>query len=701
MKLRLLLAITVFCSALLGRVNAEQKAEVFPKSDLMKIGVYYYPEAWSQSQWERDIATMKSLNLEFVHMGEFAWAFMEPEEGKFDFSWLDKAVDLCAKQGMKVVLCTPSPTPPVWLAQKHPEILMVDNKGRKMMHGSRQQATWSSDVYRHYVGRIVDELGKHYGNNPAVWGWQLDNELSHYGKEPDYSDASQSKFRLWLKQKYQTIDALNSAWGASFWSQMYQNFDQIRIPNADELVAQVNPNALLDSQRWFADETADYLRFQATTLRRYCGTRQWITTNYMQLFSPADPARSAKDLELISWTHYPVHGDLNEGPLGFRLGSPATSSFYHDYTRSLNGNEGEMELQPGQVNWGDVNSQPYPGAIHLWLMRAFAAGSKLTCSYRFREVLSGSELYHYGFVGTDGVTPTTGGLQYKQAAEEMQLLRKHYTEPTKMPADYAARKTGMVYSIDSRWDVDNHKQSVRWNTINHALRYYRALKSMGAPVDVITEDKDFNVYPFLVVTADQVVDLDLVARWKSYAEQGGHLVITCRTAQKDRQGHLWEAPWAGPILDLIGAKIKFYDMLPSPYKAHVSFKGTEYPWYSWGESLDPNKSTEVLVRHSDQYYQGDPAAVTRKLGKGTVTYVGVDSADGKLENALMREVFNRASVPVENLAEGFYIDWRDGFWVATNFNENTQTVPGNSTGRNYLIGSQVVPIAGVSVWQDK
>jgi beta-galactosidase len=701
MKLRLLLAITVFCSALLGRVNAEQKAEVFPKSDLMKIGVYYYPEAWSQSQWERDIATMKSLNLEFVHMGEFAWAFMEPEEGKFDFSWLDKAVDLCAKQGMKVVLCTPSPTPPVWLVQKHPEILMVDNKGRKMMHGSRQQATWSSDVYRHYVGRIVDELGKHYGNNPAVWGWQLDNELSHYGKEPDYSDASQSKFRLWLKQKYQTIDALNSAWGASFWSQMYQDFDQIRIPNADELVAQVNPNALLDSQRWFADETADYLRFQATTLRKHCGTRQWITTNYMQLFSPADPARSAKDLELISWTHYPVHGDLNEGPLGFRLGSPATSSFYHDYTRSLNGNEGEMELQPGQVNWGDVNSQPYPGAIHLWLMRAFAAGSKLTCSYRFREVLSGSELYHYGFVGTDGVTPTTGGLQYKQAAEEMQLLRKHYTEPTKMPAAYAARKTGMVYSIDSRWDVDNHKQSVRWNTINHALRYYRALKSMGAPVDVITEDKDFNVYPFLVVTADQVVDLDLVARWKSYAEQGGHLVITCRTAQKDRQGHLWEAPWAGPILDLIGAKIKFYDMLPSPYKAHVSFKGTEYPWYSWGESLDPNKSTEVLVRYTDQYYQGDPAAVTRKLGKGTVTYVGVDSADGKLENALMREVFNCASVPVENLAEGFYIDWRDGFWVATNFNENTQTVPGNSTGRNYLIGSQVVPIAGVSVWQDK
>ena len=670
-----------------------------PPADLMRIGVYYYPEAWPESQWARDIANIKKMHLEFVHMGEFSWAFLEPTEGHYDFGWLDRAVKLCADQGLKVILCTPSPTPPVWLSQGHPEILMVDAAGRTMLHGTRQQATWSSATYRNYVGKIDAELARHFGHNPAVWGWQLDNELSHYGKEPDFSEASQVKFRAWLKAKYATIDALNRDWGNSFLSQMYQTFDQIRLPNQAELVAQLNPHAVLDAQRWFADEAADYLRFQAATLRQYCEPRQWVTTNFMHLFPMVDPARSARDFEIITWTHYPAHGNLNEGPLGFRLGSAAAMSFYHDYTRTLNGNEGLMELQPGQVNWGDVNPQPYPGAVHLWIMRAFAAGAKLVCSYRYREVLSGAEMYHYGFVGTDGVTPTTGGEQYSQAAQEMELLRAHYRPDAKMPAAYAARRTAILYSIDSRWDVDNHKQNVRWDTVEHMLRYYRGLKELGCPVDVITEDKDFRDYPFLVVPADQLVDADLVERWHEYARHGGHLIITCRTGQKDRRGHLWEGPWAMPILDLIGAKIKFYDTLPAPVSGKVEADGQAHDWFSWGEVLAPDAGTTPLARYSDQYYAGGVAAVTRALGAGTVTYVGVDTQDGALEAHLLRGVFERAGVAVENYAPDFVVDWRDGFWVATNFTEKTQPahVP---AGTAPLTGTAAVPTAGVTVWQE-
>jgi beta-galactosidase len=672
---------------------------LFPRSDLMTIGVYYYPEAWPESQWARDIANMRKLHLEFVHMGEFAWAFMEPEEGKFDFGWLDRAVQLCADQGLKVVLCTPSPTPPAWLEEAHPEIHMVDAQGRSMMHGGREQATWSSDAYRHYVGLIVDALGKRYGANPNVWGWQLDNELSHYGSGIDYSDASQLKFRAWLKRKYGTVAELNSAWGNSFWSQMYQDFGQVRLPNTRELVAGPNPEAMLDSQRWYADEAADYLRFQAGILRKYCGERQWITTNYMHMNAGTDPGLSARDFEIMTWTNYPVHGELNEGPLGFRLGSPAAISFFHDYMRSLNGLEGQMELQPGQVNWGEVNPQPYPGAIHLWIMRAFAAGSRLTCSYRYRQVLSGSEMYHYGFVGTDGVTPTTGGEQYSQAAQEIALLRAHYRPDSREPAAYAARRTAMLYSIDSRWDIDNHKQSARWDTVGHMLRYYRALKELGCPVDVITEDKDFGAYPFLVVPADQLVDPGLVQRWTSYAEAGGHLIVTCRTGQKDRRGHFWEAPWAGPILGLIGAKIKFYDMLPAPAAGSVESAGHAYAWYSWGEILEPDAGTTVLARYADQYYAGGAAAVTRRLGRGSVTYVGVDSADGALEAQIVRGVYRDAAVPVESLDDGFLVDWRDGFWVATNFTAKSQTAP-VPDGSTILVGTREVPVAGVTVWQD-
>ena len=680
-------------------IFAQAEPAAFPKADLMRIGAYYYPEAWPSNQWARDIANIKKLNLEFVHMGEFAWAFMEPEEGRFDFDWLERNVQLCADQGLKVVLCTPSPTPPVWLAERHPEILMVDAKGRRMQHGTRQHACWSVQTYRDYVGKIVDELGKRFGNDPRVWGWQLDNELSHYGKEPCYCDACQTKFRAWLKDKYRTIENLNRDWGTAFWSQRYQNFDQIRIPNKEELVAQVNEHALLDAQTWFADEAADYLLFQTDTLRKYCGHRQWITHNFMHAFDRVNPALSRSDFEIVTWTIYPAHGNLNEGPLGFRLGGAAEMSFAHDFFRTINGMQGIMELQPGQVNWGEVNPQPYPGAVHLWLMRAFAGGAKLVCTYRYRQPLFGAEQFHYGLVGTDGVTPSTGGEQYSQAAQEIALLRKQFKPDAKEPAPYAARRTALLYNLASRWDMDNHKQTTRWDTMGHLFKHYRALKRLGCPVDVITEEKPFSKYPFLVVPAFQLLDANTIERWTRYAENGGHLILTCRTGIKDRRGHLWEGPWAAPILDLIGAKIKFYDTLPAPHSGKVKAGGQSYDWVSWGEVLEPRAGTTVLAEYADQFYAGKPAAVTRKLGRGTVTYIGVDSESGGLEAQLVREVFQRAGVAVDDFADGFLVDWRDGFWIAANFTEKQQRAPIPASAKVF-IGSRDVPIAGVTVWQE-
>ncbi len=576
---------------------------------------------------------------------------------------------------------------------------MVDAAGRRMQHGSRQHACWTVERYREYVGKIVTELGRRFGHNPAVWGWQLDNEPSHYGKEPCYCDACQAKFRGWLEKKYGSIEALNRDWGTSFWSERYSRFDQIRLPNQQELVATPNPHALLDMRRWFSAESADYLRFQTRILRQYCEPRQWVTTNYMHNFAAINPAEMANDFELITWTHYPAHGELNQGPLGFRLGSASDISFYHDFMRSINGFHGIMELQPGQVNWGQVNPQPYPGAVHLWIMRAFAAGSKLACTYRYREPLSGSEMYHYGLVGTDGVTPTNGGEQYSQAAHEVQMLRQHATPGAAMPAAYAARRTAVLYTVENRWDIDNHKQTTRWDTTEHFRKYYRALKSAGCPVDVITEDKDFSIYPFLIAPAYQLVDDKLVQRWKDYVEKGGHLILTCRAGEKDRRGFLHEGPWAAPILDLIGAKIKFYDVLPAPYVGKVQAGKQSYDWASWAEVLEPRDGTAVLAKYTDHYYAGGVAAISRKLGRGTVTYVGVDSQEGGLEAEILRGVFEKAGTPIQKFADDFIVDWRDGLWIATNFNEKTQTAP-IPVSAKLLIGTKEVPIAGVTVWKE-
>lgn len=692
----LLLAVPVFAAN-----PTPSPDRFFRPADLMNIGVYYYPEAWPSEQWARDMANMKKLGMEFVHMGEFAWAFMEPTEGNFDFAWLDRNVQLAADNGLKVILCTPSPTPPVWLTEKHPEVLAIDASGRTMVHGTRQHASWSSDVYRKYVGRIVEELGKRYGQDPRVWGWQLDNELSHYGKEPEYNPAAQKKFQAWLEEKYGTIDALNRDWGNSFWSQMYQRFDQIRLPNEKEYVAQFNPHHMLDAQRWFAAEAADYLRFQTEILRKYCGRDQWITTNYMHNFHAVNPTLNAGDFEVIAWTHYPAHGNANRGPLGFRLGDPYVMSFAGDFMRSINGYAGIMELQPGQVNWGEVNPQPYPGAVRLWLMRIFATGSEFACAYRFRQPRAGAELYHYGLVGTDGVTPSTGGRQYSQVAKELALMRQAAKVGAPLPPAYAARRTAVLYTYDNRWDIDNHKQNKAWNTYGHLQKYYAALKRAGAPVDVITEDKDFSRYPFLVAPAYQLVDAQLVERWKTYVENGGHLILSARTGHKDRRGQLWEGPWAAPIVDLIGADIPFYDTLPAPNVATVQAGGETHRWSTWGDVLQPraNSGVTTLATYADQYYKGGIAAITRPLGQGTVTYIGADSDDGTLEVQLVREVMSRAGAAPASYAEGFDVDWRDGLWIATNFNEQPQTAPIPAHAK-VLFGDRTVPTAGVTVWTE-
>jgi beta-galactosidase len=692
--MRALLVLLLFSAA----NEAAQVDTWFPPEQLMTIGVYYYPEAWPESQWERDIANIKKLGFEYIHMGEFAWAFMEPQEGRYEFSWLDKNVALAKKYGLKVVLCTPSATPPAWLSRAHPEILMVRADGRRMNHGAREQADWSSPVYRKYVETIVGKMAEHYGMNPTVWGWQLDNELSHYGAGMSYAPASQDSFRAWLREKYGTVERLNTDWGNAFWSQMYNTFDQIQMPNPQELPAGANPHAMLDLHRWFASEAADYLRFQALALRRYV-KNQWITTNFMMNYELINPALSEKDLDILTFTMYPVSGGLFRGDLGFRMGDPAQVSFTHDFLRNLgSGVEGPMELQPGQVNWAPVNPWPQPGVIHAWIMRAFALGGRIVCVYRYRQPLAGDELYHKTIVEPDGVTLAPGGKEFVESIRDVNQARKLYKANAPAPAEYEARRTAFLNSFENRWDIDNHKQTIRWNTIDHWLKYYRGLKSMEAPVDVITEEKDFSKYKYLIAPSYQLIDKDLIARFQRFAENGGTLILTCRTGQKDRRGHIWESLWAEPIYDLIGAAIPKYDDLPVGRNGKVAFNGREYAWGSWADILEARTGTEVLATYEDQFYKGSAAATRHKLGRGQVIYVGVDTIDGQLETDLLHKVYDDSGAKPAHLPLNLMIDWRDGFWVATNFTDIEQEVPADAQAK-FVSGARTIPPGGVAIWR--
>lgn len=366
------------------------KAQWFKPEDMTIVGVYYYPEAWDSSQWDRDFAKMKKMGFEFTHMAEFAWAYMEPEEGKYNFEWLDKALALAAKNGLKVIMCTPTPAPPAWLTVNYPEVLLVKDDGTVARHGSRTNASWSSPKYREFTEKIVTKLAERYGNDPRVWGWQIDNEPSHYGTV-DFGPAARLSFIEWLKQKYGNVQSLNSAWGTAFWSGAYNSFDQVLLPNGKtHLNGTASPHAMLDFKRFSADECASFVDFQYQILKKKVGQAQFVTTNFMHFTSEVDPWRN-KNLDFISYTMYPVAGYTDGvGDEGFRMGDPWRISFANDMFRPFKGITGVMELQPGQVNWGSYNSQPYPGAVRAWLWNSFAGNLSFICSYRYRQPLFGT-----------------------------------------------------------------------------------------------------------------------------------------------------------------------------------------------------------------------------------------------------------------------------------------------------------------------
>ncbi|MEI6754034.1 MAG: beta-galactosidase [Paludibacter sp.] len=689
----LLISFSVICA-----VSIQAQKEFFNPEKMVETGVYYYPEAWNPEQWDRDFKKMADMGFEFTHVAEFAWAQMEPSEGNYDFKWLDKALELAEKNNLKVIMCTPSATPPVWLIRKYPEVLVEIYIGKTGQHGTRQHCSWSNAKFCELTTKMVAAMAKHYANDKRIWGWQIDNEPSHYGSY-DYSPAAQKNFKAWLQKKYITIDKLNEAWGTAFWSGIYSDFSQIEIPNTSQLFSGVaSPISIVDFKRFSADECASFISMQHKILRENISKSQFVTTNFMHIHTDVDPWRS-KDLDFISYTMYPVAGYTKGiGDQGFRLGDPWRISWANDFFRPVKGVTGVMELQPGQVNWGSYNPQPYPGAVRAWLWNAFAGGLDFICSYRFRQPLFGGEQFHYGMVGTDGITELNGGQQYAQFMKEIRELRKLYQPNMRMPSEYADRKTALLFNPDNVWETEVQKQTYQWNEMSHITRYYSVLKTLCIPVDIIDENRDLSTYPFVIAPAYQMLDKILIEKWKKYVENGGHLILSCRTGLKERNGHFQEAPWADAISNLIGSKISMYDELGEDIKAQVAFKEKNYVWNIWGDVLEPFPGTEIWAQYADQFYAGKASVIHRKLGKGTVTYIGTSTVDGKFEKEVLKKTFETAGVSTNEQADGVIVNWRDGFWVAINYS-STKVILNLPKNAKIIFGSRELGIAEVVVWK--
>lgn len=444
------------------------------------LGVCYYPEHWPEEMWAEDAAEMVAAGITWVRIGEFAWSRIEPEPGQFAFDWLDRAIEVLSRAGLKIVLGTPTCTPPRWMLDRFPDMLAVDTQGRPRGFGSRRHYCFSHAGYRAASGKIAEVLGDRYGRDARIQAWQIDNEYGCHDTILSYSDAAREAFREWLAQRYEDIDALNDAWGNVFWSMEYRSFDEIDLPNLT--VTQPNPSHELAFRRFSSDQVVAYHEVQVAALRARSDAP--LIHNYMGRVLDFDHFEVGASIDIASWDSYPIgflsdrlEGSAEHKARYLQQGDPDMQAFHHDLYRAV-GRDGRwwvMEQQPGPVNWAPHNPAPLPGMVRLWSWEAFAHGAEVVSYFRWRQAPFAQEQMHAGLKRPDNA-PAPG------LAEAVQVDR----EIAEMP-QIALKQApvALIFDYPSDWAWATLPQGEGFSYFRLMLDAYRALRRCGFSIDIV------------------------------------------------------------------------------------------------------------------------------------------------------------------------------------------------------------------------
>ena len=428
---------------------------------------------------------MAAAGITWVRIGEFSWSLLEPTPGKLDFDWLDHAIKTLADAGLQIILGTPSATPPRWMLDRFPDMLAFDAEGRPRKFGARRHYCHSHAPYRDAAAQMVRQLGRRYGRDPRISAWQIDNEYGCHDTVLSYSEPARLAFQDWLARRYQSIDALNDAWGTVFWSMTYDRFDQIDLPNLT--VTQPNPTHDLDFRRFSSDQVVAWNAAQVQALRPL--TDAPLVHNYMGRILEFDHFKLAGDLDIASWDSYPIgflsdrlEDDTAHKARYLQQGDPDMQAFHHDLNRAMNGGRWwVMEQQPGPVNWAPYNPAPLPGMVRLWTWEAFAHGAEVVSYFRWRQVPFGQEQMHAGLRYPDDM-PAPGLEEAARVAQELALLPD---------VSAAQAPVALVFDYASDWSWKTLPQGADFDYFRLILDTYRALRRQGLSVDILpasTED---------------------------------------------------------------------------------------------------------------------------------------------------------------------------------------------------------------------
>lgn len=650
---------------------------LFPSTHI-RFGGDYNPEQWTEDVWAEDMKLMREAGVNFVSLAIFAWSKLQSAPGVFHFEWLDRLMDLLAENGIQADLATATASPPHWLIRLHPEILPRGADGTVLSQGSRQHYHPSSRAYRAACAELVTALANHYKDHPALAMWHVNNEYACH-VPADYGEESAAAFREWLRRRYGSLEALNSAWGTAFWSQHYYDWEEIQPPRLAPSFG--NPGQALDFHRFSSDALIECYQREAEILRRITPNVP-ISTNFMEWFKPADYRKWAKDIDVPSVDIYPE-------PLGSRDVLCRTA----DMTRSWK--DGVpwilMEQVTTHVNWRQRNATKPPGLMRLWSYECVARGADGICFFQWRQARAGAEKFHGSMVGHGPAEDDRCFLETKQLGQE--LARLPEVAGSRFHADAA-----IFFDVENWWALELPGKP------NNDLKYHRlvnafhsALLRRNIGTDFVFCDSELGRYKLVFVPTLYLVRPGVAEKLAAFVAAGGTVVLTYFSGIVDECDRVELGGYPAPFRDLLGLRIKEWTIPPDDRSFSIETTGGDFSQkYSasfWQEVVDL-EGAKAVARIADGSWHNSPALTCHSFGQGEAWYLACDP-EPRFFDDFIRLLAKRTGLQADLLVpDGVAVIRRTGaeadYLFLLNHNESVEKVALNGLrGFELLRGADV------------
>ncbi len=614
----------------------------------MLLGVDYYPEQWDYSLMDADMDNILELGGNVIRIAEFSWHLMEKTEGNFDFSFFDGVIKKAKEKGLKIIMGTPTATIPAWLAKKHPDILSEFENGRKRTFGGRHVYCFNSPVMYEYSEKIIRALLEHYKDEDAIVAWQIDNEFGHEGSDVCYCNHCHSAFQKYLKQQFKgDINCLNDTYGTTFWSQEYNDFDEIPIPT--ETITTHNPALRLAWERFRNKSIVDFADFQVKLIKEIIPNAKVIHDfPGGGLDKHCDYSKVAKSLDTVAYNNYPVWGGQKE-PL-----PPNEIAFGLDYVRGLKKqNFWITEAIMGAQGHDITGFSPRPNQAKMWSYQGMAHGCDSMMYFRYRGATKGAEQFCYGVIDADNVKRR----KFYEVQNFFESIKKYQDIlQTPIKSDVA-----IIYDYDSLAAFRIQRQSILLDCQTEMKKFHKAFYDVNVMVDIINADEDFSDYKVIILPQMIITKEEFRKRVETFAKAGGTVIMTYRNAVKDNFNNLV----FGTLIpvgysEMTGVYVDETESLQEinafPIVGNGDYKDLNGTGGVFRDML-VNVDADVLYYYGDTFYKKYAAITKKQCGKGTIYYLGC-SPDEDTLNKIMQNIMNETNIKTTNSEKGVEIVYR-------------------------------------------